>query len=281
MMTCTGETHVFGIVGAPVAHSASPAMHAAAYHVHAYNAVYVPFFVETSAALPAAIAGIRALSVRGVNVTVPYKEAVIPFLDAVDPIASQMGAVNTIVNQAGKLVGYNTDGDGFVLSLQEEWGWSPRGASVSMIGAGGSARGIAFALCRAGASSLYVYSRTPEKTQLLCQDIARTYPEVAVVAGGNVFEGHAATLIVQTTPAGMQGRYVAELPLSDLSWVGASHRVVDIVYKPAMTLFMTEAKARGALVLGGAGMLAGQGLLAYRLFTGQDVPYSVMRSALY
>jgi shikimate dehydrogenase len=274
-----GQTDVFGIIGYPLAHSASPGMHARGYKIHHLNAVYVPFPVTDVANLSAALAGIRALSIKGINVTVPYKEAVIPFLDKVDPVAAQMGAVNTIVNESGTLIGYNTDGDGFVLSLYEECAWEPAGKSVAIIGAGGSARGIAFALCRSGISQLHLYSRTAEKTAALCATIQAQYPSVCVRMSEGVFFDAEADLVIQTTPVGMQGKYEGMLPVADMSWVSAHQIIVDIVYKPSVTVFM--AAARGAAgVFGGAGMLAGQGLLAYQLFTKKEIPYQIMKEAL-
>jgi len=275
-----GQTDVFGIIGYPLAHSASPKMHAMAYAEHDLNAIYVPFPVEVISDIPAALAGMRAMSIKGVNVTVPYKEAVLPFLDKLDPVAEQMGAVNTIVNKNGVLTGYNTDGDGFVLALQEELSWTPSRKSVSIIGAGGSARGIAFALCRAGISSLHIHSRTPEKTTLLCSDIQALYPNVTVSAVDGPFSDATADLVIQTTPVGMHGPHEGRLPVADMSWVSTHQIIVDIVYKPAVTAFMAEAKARGATVLGGAGMLAGQGSLAYHLFTGKKIAYHLMKKAL-
>lgn len=272
-----GRTQVFGIIGCPVGHSASPRMHAAAYAAEKQNAIYVPFPVADMSHLPAAIAGIRALSIGGINVTIPYKEAVIPFLDSVDPDAMQAGAVNTIVNRNGILHGYNTDGDGLLLALVQEWGWEAKGKHVGIIGAGGSARGIALALCRASVAGLTVYSRTGIKTSALCRDISQ-YTEVPIVPL-DVWTG-VYDLVIQTTPAGMAGHNEGVLPLSDMSWVYPGQGVVDIVYKPEVTAFMREAQARGARVLGGAGMLAGQGVLAYRHMTGSECGYRVMRQVL-
>lgn len=272
-----GQTAVFGIIGQPLGHSASPAMHGAAYLAQGLNAVYLPFPVVSEADIPAALAGIRALSIQGVNVTVPYKESVVPFLDHIDPVALQMGAVNTILNREGVLTGYNTDGDGFVLSLQEELSWDPNGKSVVIIGAGGSARGIAFALCRAGIRTLSFHARTPEKALRLCEDLQRLYPDIEVGVDALL---STADLVIQTTPVGMQGKGEGQLPVSEMAWVRPSHVVVDIVYRPAVTAFMAAAKERGATVLGGSGMLAGQGMLAYALFTGKRVAYQTMKQAL-
>ena len=276
-LAITGQTQVFGIIGQPLGHSASPAMHGAAYISQGLDAVYVPFPVNTAADIPAALAGIRALSIKGINVTVPYKEAVIPFLDALHPVALQMGAVNTIVNRQGVLTGYNTDGDGFVLSLQEELSWDPAGKAVALIGAGGSARGIAFALCRAGISALSFHARTPEKAMRLCLELNDIYPHIDMAVDEDLAT---ADLVIQTTPVGMQGTSEGQMPVSEMYWVRPQHVVVDIVYKPAVTAFMAAAQARGARVLGGAGMLAGQGILAYELFTGKKVAYQTMKQAL-
>ena len=279
-MGINGQTAVFGIIGQPLDHSESPSMHGTAYLAHGLNAVYVPFPVTELSQIPDALAGIRALAIKGINVTVPYKEAVIPFLDHIDPVALQMGSVNTIVNRHGKLTGYNTDGDGFVLSLQEELGWSPKDRSVAIVGSGGSARGIAFALCRAGIRALYLHVRSLEKAGPLCHSIQKAYPHITIGMGYGPFTSVGSELVVQTTPVGMQGKDEGKLPVPDMDWVFPHHLIVDIVYRPSVTAFMAEAQSRGARILGGAGMLAGQGMLAYELFTGRKVDYHTLKQGL-
>jgi shikimate dehydrogenase len=275
-----GDTKLCGIIGCPVSHSASPRMHAAAYKALGLNWTYVPFPVEPRY-LESALKGLVALGVKGVNVTIPYKEAVIPLLHELSPEAQRMGSVNTIVNHDGHLVGHSTDGAGFILSLEREAKISPQGQSVFLIGAGGSARSIAFALADAGISELWISNRTRYRADALTHDIKSVFPHitVATVDERSVQMSHAleeSRIVINTSPLGMAPNEDAR-PLDVFDWVTHDHWVCDIIYKPYPTRWLMDVQARGANILGGAGMLAGQGILAFQLFTGLDVDYDIMR----
>ena len=275
-----GDTKICGIIGYPVAHSLSPRMHAKAYEALGLNWVYVAFPVLPEA-LPSAVKSIRALGIQGMNVTIPYKEAVIPYLDYIDPVAARMGSVNTIVNSNGQLSGYSTDGDGFILALDMELGCSVDGRSVFIIGAGGSARSIAFSLAENGVKEIIISNRTRYRADVLMHDLMVVYPSlsVRVVPDGSpaMFDGlRSSRIVVNTTPLGMSPNEDAT-PLTVMDWVTSDHVVCDIIYKPFPTQFLKDASQNGAQILGGSGMLAGQGILAFKRFTGYDVDYSVMR----
>ncbi len=279
-MSVSGETKVCGIIGYPVSHSASPRMHAAAYRSLGLNWVYVPFPVKPHE-LESSIRGIASLGIMGVNVTIPYKESVIPYLHELSPEAERMGSVNTIVNRNGRLIGYSTDGQGLILSFEREAHLTPQGQSVFLIGAGGAARSIAFALAGAGVAELWISNRTRFRADVLKHDIEAAYPAVKVVAVDDrtVQMVHALArcrIVINTTPLGMAPNEDAK-PIETTEWVTSDHWVCDIIYKPFPTRWLTEIQAKGARIFGGAGMLAGQGILAFHLFTGLEVAYDVMR----
>ncbi len=279
--TLSGETKVCGIFGNPIRHSASPRMHGAAYRALGLNWVYVPFLVEPDS-LATAVKAIRSLGIMGVNVTIPHKEQVIPLLDELDDSAHRSGSVNTIVRRGNRLIGYSTDGDGLLLSLKRELNRDVLGQSIFLIGAGGAARSIAFSVVAAGASSLWVSNRTRFRADALCHDIRQVFPNCQVHA---MDEGSPkmddalrhADIVINTTPIGMAPN-VDAIPYSSIAWVTDKHLVCDIIYKPHPTRWLKEVAERGAQTVGGAGMLAGQGILAFHLFTGFEVPYDIMRN---
>ncbi|WP_338013959.1 shikimate dehydrogenase [Desulforamulus profundi] len=201
-----GKTRVCGLFGFPVEHSFSPAMHNAAYRKLGLNWVYVPCSVRPDC-LEQAVQGITALGLAGVNVTVPHKQNVIALLDELDPAARVIGAVNTIVNVDGRLVGYNTDGQGFIRSLESEANFTPRGKSALILGAGGAARAVVIALAFAGLDSLYITNRTPERADDLARDVSRACQVEAQVLpwGQQLPEDQVSRvdLVVQTTSIGM------------------------------------------------------------------------------
>lgn len=279
MTELTGAAAVVGLIGRPVAHSLSPRMHNRAFAHLGMDWVYVPFEVADDA-VSAALAGVKALSIRGVNVTVPHKTAVIPFLDELTPEAAAMGAVNTIVNDSGRLVGHNTDGSGFVRSLREVAGFDPHGARVLVLGAGGAARAVAIALARAGAERVAVANRTESKARRLAEDVARHGASSAGLSLAQeplAAELRAADAVVQTTSVGMAGD--PSLPL-DPDLLAPRHLVADIVYTPLKTPLLRAAEARGCRTLPGWGMLLYQGVEAFECWTGTPAPANVMREAL-
>lgn len=292
-LAVSGGSRVFGIIGWPVAHSLSPAMHNRAFQVTGYPGVYVPFPVEPEK-VAEAVAGIRALGLGGVNVTVPHKRSVMPCLDEISADAQRIGAVNTIVNRDGRLVGHNTDGAGFLRSLTEELGVHPRGASVVMLGAGGGARAIAVALLGAGAGSLTIANRTLATAEALAADLSRWYGAGdgdGAGSSGRVREPLAlddmrleeavrqADLLIHTTVWGMAPHDDVP-PLISPSWLNPGTVVCDIVYAPAETSLLRAARERGCRVLPGLGMLLFQGAIAFEMWTGQPAPVAAMRHVL-
>lgn len=245
--------------------------------------MYVPFDVAPGA-LSAAVDGLRALAVRGVNVTIPHKTTVIPFLDELTPAARAIGAVNTIVNDEGRLIGDNTDGIGFVRSL-EEVGFTPRGARVLIVGAGGAARAIAVTLARSGAGRVVIANRSRANAEQLAAAVRKYGAEAAavpLVADVLRAESAAADVLIQTTPAGMSrsdGAAPFELPLP-ADALSPSVLVADIVYTPLETPLLAMAARRGCPTVPGWGMLLHQGAEAFSRWTGMDAPVDIMRDVL-
>lgn len=272
------KTVLLGVIGDPISHSKSPLMMNAAFRERQLNMAYAAFHVR-SEQLPAAIQGARALGLRGLNVTIPHKEAVIPLLDEWDESAQMIGAVNTIVNDDGRLRGYNTDGLGYVRSLEEETGFQTRGKTVAVLGAGGAARAIVYALAKKGAQRLYIVNRTVERAHQLAAhfgaltDVQVCIPEHLPLLADTV------DLIVNTTSVGMSP-HVDQCPLPSTDWLSHRHLVSDLIYNPPETKLMQHAIAQGARAHGGIGMLIYQGAYAFEYWTGQAAPVQVMRAAV-
>ena len=274
-------TRIVGILGDPIAHTLSPAMHNAAFAALGLDWVYVAVRVRPRD-LEDALRGIRAMGWAGINVTIPHKERVVRFLDRLSPEARLTGAVNTIVHGPRGLTGHNTDGRGFVAALAKERRFRPDGTRAVILGAGGSARGIAVALLRDGAREIAILNRTPRRAAALARHLSAAFPRARIDFGpltperaGEAFEG--ADLLVNATAVGMGGTAHRGLPLARL----ARRAIVsDIVYRPARTPLLEQAARRGLRTQGGLGMLLHQGAEAFSLWTGRPAPLRVMRRAL-
>jgi len=256
-------TRVFGLLGNPVGHSLSPLMHNAAYREMQLDAVYVPFCVND---LEGAVRRIRALDIRGVSVTIPFKTAVLPLLDDVEESARTIGAVNTIVNDCGHLTGFNTDWTGLVRSLEELT--DLRGKTFAVLGAGGTARAAVFGIRERGGIPLVV-NRSEERGRRLALEFGCRFfclDEIEKVE---------ADFLINTTPVGMAPREEA-MPV-DRRNIGRFRWVVDVIYRPWRTRLLEEAEKAGAETMNGAEMLVYQGAEQIRLWTGQEPPAALMR----
>lgn len=282
-MRVDGRTRICGIFGYPVHHTFSPAMHNAAFAVLGLNFIYVPFLVPADS-LPAAVTAVRALDLAGVNVTIPHKEDVLPCLDELSREAGIIGAVNTIVNRDGHLIGHNTDGRGFLRALTEQAGFNPAGKSALILGAGGAARSVAVELALAGSSVIFLANRSPERAGALAGLLLKnastgikvvSWKEEKAMAGA---VSHA-DLIVQTTPVGMYPAVGEYIPFP-FALLRPDQVVCDLIYNPPETKFLEFARLAGAKTLNGMGMMVHQGALAFTLWTGQPAPVAVMREAL-
>jgi shikimate dehydrogenase len=281
-MNIDGKTQIIGLLGWPVGHSFSPAMHNAAAAALGLNWAYVPLPVRPGALVPA-LGGLAALGLRGVNVTVPHKESVLPYLDAVYPAALTIGAVNTIVVGDGRLTGFNTDWSGFLADL-ESYGLALDGRDCLVLGAGGSARAVTYGLLRAGAQ-VTVLARRPEQAERLAADLHAGLPSADAPRAApltdlaGVVEGLYHPVIVNTTPLGMAGGD-ATSPWPDAMPLPGDAFVYDLVYNPLETPLMRQAAAAGCRAANGLGMLVNQAAEAFELWTGRRPNPSVMREAV-
>ncbi|QED48713.1 shikimate dehydrogenase [Cytobacillus dafuensis] len=255
---------LFAVLGDPIAHSMSPAMHNDLFSIYGMDAHYHPFHVKRGS-LEEAIKGLKAIGIAGFNITVPHKETIIPLLDEIDPLAKSIGAVNTVVNVNGKLIGYNTDGSGYVKGLIEEFPLI-NDKNVLIIGAGGAARAIYFTMAEAGVRRVDISNRTVSKAEVIVEECP--YAANSNVYGMNEAENILGEydLIIQTTPKGMAPDSF-ELPLS-LHNLNRDTFVSDIIYNPLETKFLGEAKKKGARIQNGLNMFVFQGALAFEKWTG-------------
>ncbi len=279
MTTIAGTTVLTGIIGWPVSHSLSPAMHNAAFASEALDMAYVPLPVAPTR-VEAAVAGLRALGFRGVNVTMPHKAAVLPLLDWIEGDARGIEAVNTIVVEGDELRGYNTDVGGFVAALREVVPEPLAGAGGLVLGAGGVARAAVLGLARLGLARCTIVARAPARGEELVRLLQP-------LAGGTRFtvlafdELQAATvreadILVNATPLGMDE--ALKVPRVLVDNILRDHIVYDVVYGQRPTMSLERARALGARAIDGLAMLVCQAALSFELWTGRPAPLEVMRS---
>ncbi|WP_332690801.1 shikimate dehydrogenase [Halalkalibacter lacteus] len=266
---------VYGLLGHPVGHSMSPLIHNDAFSNVGIKANYQAFDVEPEM-LEEAITGIKALGIAGCNVTVPHKIAVMKFIDEVDEEAEQIGAVNTIVNQNGKLIGHNTDGRGYVQSLIEETNEDITNKRFLIIGAGGAARGVITALLRYGIGDLTITNRTQDKIEPLLE-LAKMFQTTANRATRAEVEQNLDQfdVLINTTSIGMSPR-IEDSPLS-LENLRAGAIASDLIYNPLKTKFLKEAQVRGGKSHTGIGMFVNQAALSFEHWTGVRPDHNRMR----
>ena len=288
MITYPGvTTKLVILLGNPLGHSISPPMHNRVFEKLGLDFCYMPVEV-TAENLQAVFSGLSKMNVAGFNVTIPHKIAIMEYLDELDPLAATIGAVNTITVTNGITKGYNTDGAGFVRSLEERGKLSVKGKRIYMTGCGGGARAIAMTLAFQGAEKIYLQNRTLAKAESLADEINTKIRNCAEVIGPSPFNRQeaiaASSVLINGTSLGMHPR---EGVLSvDESLIAPHLIVADIVYNPLMTRLLKTAQAKGCTIIDGLGMLIYQGAAAFKLFTGHDpiveemseVVYSIMAS---
>ena len=271
-----------GIIGFPVGHSVSPAFQQAALGHLGINARYERWETPPEHLAPR-ILGLRRPGILGANVTVPHKQNVISLLDDIDEAAERIGAVNTVVNRGGRLSGYNTDAPGFLRALKEDGGLSPQGKRALILGAGGAARAVTFALLGDGAAAIVITNRTASRAEALAetlQSVGQTSglsSKVSTTAWGSTLVG--GDLIVNATTIGMRGGDdEGRSPLDGVA-IPSDALVCDLVYNPSETPLLRDARLAGARVLGGLPMLVYQGTIAFEMWTGRQAPAGVMLKA--
>jgi shikimate dehydrogenase len=281
-MNINGQTQLIGLIGHPLDHSLSPAMHNAAAEAIGLNWAYVPLPVHPEQ-LEEALRGLPALGFRGVNVTVPYKHVVIPYLDSIYPIAQTICAVNTIAISDALLTGFNTDWSGFLADL-ETFNLVIDGRDCLVLGAGGAARAIVYALLNAG-GQISIAARRTEQAQELADSFQSLVPAARIQTTSldqvvATAAGYYRPLIVNTTPLGMAGEWSDESPWPDGAPFPEKAFVYDLVYNPAETRFLRQASAAGCRTANGLGMLVQQAAEAFEIWTGRRPDRAVMRRSV-
>lgn len=269
-------TGLVGVFGWPVGHSISPAMHNAALRALGLDWVYLPLAVEP-VRLQEAVLGLRALGFMGANVTIPHKVAIAAFMDELSAEAQAVGAVNTVIVREGRFLGHNTDAVGFLGDLAAA-GYSPAGRTAAVLGAGGAARSVVYALARAGAP-VRVWNRSAEHARRLLVDLDPHVPSGLMSMAESVADAlDSADLVVNATSVGMKGGPPGS-PLPEGVRLRAGMTAYDLVYTPQATPFLRQARAAGAQAIGGLGMLVRQGAEAFTIWTGLEAPVAVMERA--
>lgn len=288
--TVDAKTQLYGIFGNPVAHSLSPLIHNTEFLRRGLNAVYLAFCIEP-ASLRFAFESVRSLGIRGVNITVPFKEEAMNLVDETpEDLDRCLGAINTVVNRNGKLFGYNTDGPGFLMALHEELSFNPENKRVLVLGAGGAARSVVFSLARARVETILIYNRTVERAQGLKRNLEDHFPqtEVEVAESLEALKGKTVDLVVNATSCGMTpppvcrdrkaigrecgqtsgGVKKSDQPV-DLRLLKSPCAVYDLIYSPLETALLRQARGCGFACVNGLGMLANQAARSFELWTGQ------------
>ncbi len=279
-MKVDGKTEIYAIIGNPIEHSLSPIIHNVAFKELNLNAVYVAFKV-TQENLVGAVNGLKSLGVKGFNVTIPHKVSIIPLLDEVEPLTLQIGAVNTVKNKDGKLVGYNTDGLGALEALREK-GVNPDNKKIVIVGAGGAARAIGFTLAKY-AKKLVILNRTEEKAVELSKVISENsnLPVEGLKLTHLTLEEKLkdADIVINATSVGMHPK-VEETPIPK-NFITSKMTVFDVVYNPLKTRLLREAEEMGAKTVDGLGMLIHQAVKAFEIWTGlKPSPKTMLQAAL-
>ena len=279
----TGQTQLTGLLGSPVAHSLSPLMHNTAYRLLGLDYVYLCFDVSENK-LADAVRGLKACGIRGFNLTMPNKNRMMELLDECTPAARLVGAVNTVLQEDGRLIGYNTDGVGFLRSLREN-GTDITGKKLVLLGAGGAASAIAAQAALDGAGSLYLFlrkeSRFYERTKQLADALNReTACDVCLCDMENSLNLRTllrtADVLINATPVGMEPETDRCL-IPDQEWLPAGLTVADIIYHPRKTKLLAMAERAGCRICPGLGMLLYQGAEAFRIWTGEEMPVDQIR----
>lgn len=265
-MIANSYTELYGVFGDPISHSLSPAMHNRGFSHLGCNAVYLAFRVKD---IRSAVAGIRALGIKGVSVTIPHKVSIMEYLDELDEMAKDIGAVNTVVNKDGKLSGYNSDCLGAIAALSEKT--DIRGKTAAIIGAGGAARAIGFGI-RSERGNVTILNRSADKGERLANDIGAEFCPLSEIKKTKC------QILINTTPLGMTPNIdTTPVPANCLE---KEMVVMDIVYNPLKTRLLKDAEAAGCTVIDGLAMFVYQGAFQFELWTGKTAPTDIMREAV-
>lgn len=269
---------IYGLIGFPVSHSLSSLMHNAAFSYLKINSEY-KLFELTPEELEGFLKSLFKKNIYGLNVTIPYKEKVIPFLDNLSKEARLIGAVNTIKVFRDRLEGFNTDGEGFLKHLRQDLGFNPEGKNIVIIGAGGASKAISVYLCKSNPKSIGIYDLDKAKTEPLVKHLKENFPNLEIRPATSLEELKIqnSDLLVNATPIGMKETDPCVL---EESVIHKNMLVYDLIYNPKETKLLKIAKQKGARTSNGLGMLLYQGARAFNLWTGEEAPVEIMRQAL-
>lgn len=265
----TTKTKLAGVIGNPIGHSLSPALHTFLAEQTETDMAYLAFQPERSQ-LGQLFEGARMMNALGFNVTSPFKVDVPQFMDELDAEAHKMGNINTVVNRNGKWVGYNTDGEGFIRALVRR-GFTAKGKKVLLLGTGGTARTLSYKLAQNGAESITISSRKENAAQLL-KPVVAEFKDTKLLSGADAETSY--DLVVNCTPIGM-APHIGETPMPAHVLYHKGMLCCDLIYNPAKTRFLQEAEQNGASILNGMNMFLYQGILAFELFTGHPLPLKI------
>ena len=284
MIPITGHTRLTALLGSPVAHSISPLMHNEAFQLLDLDYTYLCFEVNEET-LPAAVDGLKACGIRGFNLTMPNKNKIVELLDELSPAARLIGAVNTVVNDDGHLIGYNTDGVGYMQAVKDA-GYDITGKTITIMGAGGAATAICAQAALDGVEKIHIFARETsrfwDRTQKLAENINSTLPCKAVLHENKdtaalaqaIFES---ALLLNATSVGMAPNTEGTI-IEDTSLYHPDLIVSDVIYNPRETRFLKEAREAGCRTFNGMYMLLYQGAEAFRLWTGKEMPVKEIKA---
>lgn len=284
MIPITGHTRLTALLGSPVAHSISPLMHNEAFQLLDLDYTYLCFEVNEET-LPAAVDGLKACGIRGFNLTMPNKNKIVEFLDELSPAARLIGAVNTVVNDDGHLIGYNTDGVGYMQAVKDA-GYDITGKTITIMGAGGAATAICAQAALDGVEKIHIFARETsrfwDRTQKLAENINSTLPCKAVLHENKDTAALAqaiseSALLLNATSVGMAPNTEGTI-IEDTSLYHPDLIVSDVIYNPRETRFLKEAREAGCRTFNGMYMLLYQGAEAFRLWTGKEMPVKEIKA---
>jgi len=269
---------IYGVLGYPAKHSLSPLMHNAAFKALGINAEYKIFEVEPQH-LEKFIRSLSAQNISGINVTIPYKEKVIPFLDSISAEAKLIAAVNTIKVEKNKLEGFNTDGEGFLRDISEVFDFNPTDKTIAILGAGGASKAVSVYLAKTKPRRIAVYDIDKEKLAALIAHLDDSCKGIEFVAANSIDELgiQDSDLLVNATPIGMKE---ADPSLVDRKFLHKDLLVYDLIYHVRETALLRAAREKGCRTSGGLGMLLSQGMISFKIWTGRNAPRDVMEQAL-
>lgn len=280
----SGKTSLLAVLGNPITHSLSPKIHNAMLRELSLDYIYFPLSFNLNE-LSSQFSVLKQTNLKGFNVTVPYKEAIVQHLDLIDDNASRIGAVNTVLNINHSWKGFNTDLDGFVYSLETFSNYRLKGKKVVCIGAGGSAKAVCIALLNQGVESLVIINRTENRladlqSLLLKLNVSNVKIESYLLSDDSIYGVLSdSDLIINTTPIGMSS-FSKESVLDNYDWVTSKHFFYDLIYSPEKTSFLLEAESKGAKIQNGLAMLVAQAAFSFELFTGVKASFDYMFNEL-